>query len=427
MSTSVPGCPHNVNDVDLFDGATQEDWYPTYDLLRTEAPVWQMPGTTTYVLTRFADVSHVLRRTDLFGRGSGASAPAGTIRRKMVDLYAERGWPRLMPLAVDPPVHRKYRELVDPFFSVQGAEVRRPMITGLVNQLLDGLTPTGRCEYVREFALPLPVQVITIMLGFRLDDIPQLKTWSEAWVLPFRGGLSDDEELYVAEQGIAFQHHIHATIAEKRADPDDSVISFLANEARFDGQRALTDAEIIGMADHLYIGGNETTTFALTSGLWLLLSRPDVHAQLLADRSKIRNFVEEALRMESPTMGLNRLVLADTSIAGVAIPKGATVHLRYAAANRDPDVFTCPADLDIERANANRHVAFAVGETHCPGAGLSRLEQNIALDLVLDRLPKLRFTPERNDFTHHRNFTLRAMKELWIDYDSATASAAAAV
>ena len=99
------------------------------------------------------------------------------------------------------------------------------------------------------------------------------------------------------------------------------------------------------------------------------------------------------------------------------IPKGAALHLRYAAANRDPRVFECPAHLDLDRANSNRHVAFAVGETHCPGAGLSRLEQNIALAALLDRLPNLRFSPDRNDFSHHQNFTLRAMKELWLDWD----------
>ena len=416
------GRPRTLDEVDLFDPATQEDWYPTYDLLREEAPVWRMPGSDTYVLTRYEDVNHVLRRTDTFLRGADERTPGRGMSSRTAAIYAERGWPRMTPLALDPPVHRRYREIADPFFSVQGAERQRDLITGIVDELLDGIGHRGepfshQMEYVADFAIPLPVRVITTMMGFRTEDIPQLKEWSEAWVLPFRGRLSEEEEIYAGEKGVEFQHHIHATIQAKREQPDDSVISFFANDARFEGERPLTDAEIIGMADHLYIGGNETTTFALTSGLWLLLSDPQIHAAVLADRQRIRNFVEEVLRLESPTMGMVRHTARDTEIAGVPIPKGSSVHLRYAAVNCDPRVFDRPAQLDVERTNANRHMAFSIGETHCPGAGLSRLEQNIALERILDRLASLRLTPGRNDFTHHPNVTLRAMKQLWVSFD----------
>ena len=415
--TAVPGRPRTVDEVDLFDPATQEDWYPTYDLLREEAPIWRMPGTDTYVLTRYEDIQQVLRRTDTFRRGADERTPGRGMSTRTAAIYADQGWPRAAPLAVDPPVHRRYRELVDPFFSVQGAERQRRLVTGVVDALLDDLAGCTEMEYVVDVAIPLPVRVITTMMGFELADIPQLKVWSEAWVLPFRGRLTEDEEVYAGEQGVAFQHHIHATIQAKRAQPDDSVISFLANEARFEGTRALTDAEIINMADHLYIGGNETTTFALTSGLWLLLTHPDVHATLLADRSRVRDFVEEVLRLESPTMGMVRHTAHDTELGGVPIPKGSSIHLRYAAANRDQRVFPEPARLDLDRANASRHLAFSIGETHCPGAGLSRLEQCIAMERLLIRLPGLRLLPGRNDFTHHPNVTLRAMKELWVGFD----------
>ncbi|CAN5687779.1 MAG: cytochrome P450 [Ilumatobacteraceae bacterium] len=416
-TTAPPGHPQTVDDVDLFDPATQEDWYPTYDLLREQAPIWRMPGTDTYVLTRYEDVNHVLRRTETFLRGADERTPGRGMSARTAAIYAEQGWPRMAPLAVDPPVHRRYREIADPFFSVQGAEQQRALITGIVDELLDGVAGRGEMEYVVDVAIPLPVRVITTMMGFRTEDIPQLKVWSEAWVLPFRGQLTEEEEVYAGKKGVEFQHHIHDTVRGKREHPDDSVISFFANDARFKGERPLTDAEIIGMADHLYIGGNETTTFALTSGLWLLLADPDVHAAVLADRSRIRNFVEEVLRLESPTMGMVRHTAKDTEIAGVPIPKGSSIHLRYAAANRDPRMFERPAELDLERRNASKHMAFSIGETHCPGAGLSRLEQNIALERILDRLPNLHLARGRNDFTHHPNVTLRAMKQLWVEFD----------
>jgi cytochrome P450 len=408
------GHPSSVDEVDLFDPATQEDWYPTYDLLREEAPVWRMPGTDTYVLTRYDDINQVLRRTDVFRRGADERTPGRGMSARTADIYATKGWPRVAPLAVDPPVHRRYRELVDGFFSAAGAEARRGLIESTIEDLLDGLAGRAELEYVADFAMPLPVRVITTMMGFDVADIPRLKIWSEAWVLPFRGKLSEDEEVYAGEQGVAFQHHIHATIQAKRDAPDSSVISYLANEARFAGERPLTDAEIIGMTDHLYIGGNETTTFALTSGLWLLLTHPEVEAALREDRSRIRAFVDEVLRLESPTMGMVRHTVADTEIGGVAIPEGASIHLRYAAANRDPRMFPEPTLLDLDRINTARHLAFSGGETMCPGAGLSRLEQCIAIERMLDRYPRLRLSPGRNDFRHHPNVTLRAMRELWV-------------
>ncbi len=414
---ATPGHPATVDEVDFFDPGTQEDWYPTYDLLREEAPVWQMPGTNTYVLTRFEHIQTVLRRTDIFMRGASESTPSSGAASVTKQIYDEKGWPRKSVLGSNPPQHRKYREIADPFFNVLGAEKRRDLITGIVNDLLDAVVDKGECEFIRDFAMPLPVRVITIMMGFKVEDIANLKVWSEAWVLPFRGGLTEDEQIYAGEKGVEFQRHIYETMQEKRANSDDSVISYFANEARFEG-RPLTDAEIINMSDHLYIGGNETTTFALSSSLWLMLSNPEVYAAVLADRTKVKNFVEEGLRCESPTMGMVRNAIVDTKIGGVPIPKGSSIHLRYAAANRDPAIFECPAEFRVDRPNATRHTAFSVGETHCTGAGLSRLEQNIAFAALVERLPNLRLTPGRNDFTHHPNVTLRALKELWISWDA---------
>jgi cytochrome P450 len=113
-----------------------------------------------------------------------------------------------------------------------------------------------------------------------------------------------------------------------------------------------------------------------------------------------------------------RNAAVDTEIGGVKIPKGASLHLRYAAGNRDGAMFECPAKFDIDRKNAPRHMAFSLLETHCTGAGLSRLEQNIAFTAMFDRLRNLRFMPDRNDFTHHPNVTLRAMKELWVEWEN---------
>ena len=234
-------------------------------------------------------------------------------------------------------------------------------------------------------------------------------------VLNVIGPLSVEQEFWVAEQIVEFQHYIYATIEQKRQQPGDDVISGLIN-ATYNDERPLSDHEIITIVDHLYIGGNETTTFAITSALWILLRQPDLYARVRDDRSLVEQFIEEALRLESPTQGLYRVVATDTEINGVAIAKGATVHIRYAAANRDERMFPEPDEVDLERKNSKRHMAFSLGEHHCPGSGLSRLEQSLALNAILDRLPNLRLTPNKNDFSHMPGFVLRALNELHLEW-----------
>ncbi|MGI9623804.1 MAG: cytochrome P450 [Acidimicrobiales bacterium] len=412
------GKPETIADVDVFAPATIENWYPTYELLQDECPVYHVPDTRTFFLSRYEEIYHVLRRTDLFLRGSGESRPL-LKDNEAREYYAEHGWPKRLPLAVDPPEHRRYRDMVDHFFSVAGAETRRDLITATVNELIDGFIEHGEVEYMSAFAVPLPVRVITTMMGFPLDDIPRLKKWSEAWVAPFSGQLDVTEEREVARLSVEFQHYIAAQVAEKRANPKDDVVSYVATTPVKlpGGTRLLTDGEIINIIDHLYIGGNETTTFALTSGLWLLVQSPDIQDELRADPSKARAWVDEVLRLESPTQGMDRHTARDTELCGVKIPEGSHVHIRYAAANRDPNQFGCPVDIDLERENGHRHLAFSIGETHCPGAGLSRLEQTIATQAIMERLENLAFAPERNSFQHHVNFTLRAFKALHITFD----------
>ena len=122
--------------------------------------------------------------------------------------------------------------------------------------------------------------------------------------------------------------------------------------------RMLTDTEIINIIDHLYIGGNETTTFALTSGLWMLIENPDIQRHLADNPHKITTFVEEVLRLESPTQGMDRHTIADVELNGIAIPKGSHIHMRYAAANRDANQFECPADIDLDRKAINVRMVF---------------------------------------------------------------------
>ncbi len=403
-----------IDQVDLFSPETQEDWYPSYHTILDEAPVYSVPGTEMYLISKFEDIAWIVRNPARFPHVVGSSV-ALLLSDEAKAYHHEHGYPRLQPLGTNPPEHRRYRELVDPFFSPAGATRQRAMITEIVNELVDDLLTKGEVDFVQQFAVPLPVRVITRMLGFPLEDIPRLRVWSNAWVMPFKVGLTDEEQMYVAEKGVEFQKYIEGFVEERRAKPQDDVISHLT-KVRFAGERPLRNEEIIGIIDHLYIGGNETTTFALTSALWLLARQPDVWERLKADRTRIRFFVEEVLRLESPTQGLFRMTAQDEELRGVKIPAGSQLHLRFAAANRDADEFPSPDDMNLERPNAAKHVAFSQGEHMCPGAGLSRLEQNISWQTLVERAEGFELPPAKNDFKHLPGFVLRGIEELHVTF-----------
>lgn len=413
----TPGNPTTLDEVDVFSPATIENWYPTYELLQREAPVYHVPGTRTFFVTSYDDIHTVLRDTERFKRGDGGARPL--LRDEQArDYYAEHGWPKRLPLAVEPPEHRRYRDMVDDFFSVLGAEKQREMITRIANELIDEWIDSGEVEFMGAFADPLPSRVICTMMGLPYSDLPQLKQWSAAWVAPFSLQLDAEQEREAVRQMVEFQHYLAGHIEDRRQNPREDVISHLVHTpVQLPTEtRPLTTGEIINMIDHLFIGGNETTTFALTSGMWLLIQNPAIQEDLRNDPNKARIWVDEVLRLESPTQGMDRHAAYDTELGGVPIPQGSHIHIRYAAANRDEKQFACPAQIDLERPNGHRHLAFSIGETHCPGAGLSRLEQTIAWQLLMQRVENLAFVPGANQFAHHVNFTLRAFKDLHITF-----------
>lgn len=400
--------------VDLYSETTQEDWYPTYQYLRDEAPVYRIPGTDDYVISRYDDIMHVLRHQRVFPTGaSKRRSPAAQ------QVYDRGGWERMTPLGTNPPIHRHYRNLVDPLLTGAALERWRPFILESIHELIATFSADGRVEWISQFSSRLPARVITAMLGLPMDDLEQLRAWGAAWVLPFIRKLAPDEDVWIAEQVVEFYDYLQGVIEEKRANPADDIISSLAG-ARLGGERPLTDQEIITIVDHLFIGGNETTTFAMASGLWILLREPGLFERLAADRSRIRAFIEETLRIESPTQGLWRAVAEDTTVAGVRIPAGSTVHLRYGCANRDERIFACPAEVDLDRPNSGRHMAFSLGEHQCPGADLTRLEQRLTLEVVFDRLTGLRLAEGRNDYLHVPMFTMRSLRELHLEFDPET-------
>ena len=238
------------------------------------------------------------------------------------------------------------------------------------------------------------------VLGFPRSDLPQLEEWGAAMVLPFvhgRGHRNLLPRAQLAEQGealAAFGEYVKERIAERRREPRDDMISFLAQTTYRALGRKLHDPEIAGVVYAMVLGGLETTQYALEQEAQLLCDDAALFATLRADRSKLRAFVEEALRLRSPTQGLStRVTTRDEVFQGVPVPAGSLLHLRWGAGNVDPEEYERPREVDLERKRVAGHLAFSQGPRTCPGAGLSRLEQNIAWDRLLDRIRRLEVAP----------------------------------
>ena len=203
-----------------------------------------------------------------------------------------------------------------------------------------------------------------------------------------------------------FKEYVQQQVEEKRRNPKDDMISFLTQVTYSPLNRKLTDLEVNGVVYAMIIGGLETTQYALEEQAQLICEHPGLFEKLKNDRSLIRQFTEEGMRMRSPTQGLStRRTSQDEVLQGVKIPAGSVLHLRYGAANVDHDEFECPYELRLDRKAVTRHLTFSAGPRVCPGAGISRIEQQTAWNLLFDRLDGIEYA-EGNDFRHQPGIML---------------------
>jgi cytochrome P450 len=406
-----------VDEKSLLDPEVQEDPYEYYRALREQAPVYRMPDTGAYVLSRYRDVVWAMSHPELYSIDLLGKAGFSMFRHpEAAELLAREGHARNTKLSTDPPEHKGYRAIVNRSFTAGRVNASAPFVRGVVDELLDALAGSDGCEFIRDFASPLPIRVIADRLGLPAEDVPRLKLWSDAWVEPLGYGCSKERELEIAWLGVELQRYLAEKFEEKRRQPGEDILSDLVQGRLPDG-RALSEEEAMGLAEHITVGGHETVTSALAAGLLLLIQHPEVERELRADPSLVRNFVEESLRLESPSQGFFRYALQDSELHGVSIPKGSMVHLRFAAANRDPEQFPDPDRLDLHRPNPGAHLAFGQGEHHCLGAPLARLELGTAFRAILERFESLRLAPGHGPPRHLPGLSLRSLRELHVRLD----------
>jgi cytochrome P450 len=381
------------SDASFLDPTVQQSPYAYYAVLREQAPIYFMPEIDAYVVTRYRDVQHVLAHPEIWANDLLGKAGFSMFRHpEAAALLAREGFPRNTKLQTDPPEHRSFRQLVSASFTASRVRASEPLLRAIAARLADALRDARACELIERFAAPLPVHVIADRMGLPAEDVPRIKAWSDAWVEPLGFTLSRERELAVAREGLALQRYLAAHMAERELRPREDILSDLVHGVGADGER-LSPADRMGIAEHLLVGGHETATSAIASGVLLLARDPALQALLRREPARLRNFVEETLRLESPSQGFFRFAEREGEVAGVRIPRGSMLHVRFAAANRDPDVFANPDALDLQRPYAGAHMAFGQGEHHCIGAPLARLELRLAFAALLERLDDIALAP----------------------------------
>jgi cytochrome P450 len=415
-------CPMSLDDVDLFAPGAQEYWYEAYDILHQESPVHRIPGegyapgTDGFILTKYEDIARVVRDPVRFppSLSLGLQDMAAAKERGETPPFMNAMMESMLTLRPNIELWRSHRqELTDPWVG-PGAVRHQDMIRAAAHEMIDNWIDREdrTVDFVAEFARPLPQLVLANILGFPREDIPQLAEWGTAQVQAFvygkghRNILEPDEMVVQFKKLDGFKEYVADQVQDKRKNPKEDMISFLCDVEYEALGRKLTDTEINGVVYAMVIGGLETTQYALEEQAQLLCEHPGMFTELKEDRSKIRTFTEEGMRLRSPTQGLStRTTSQDEEFQGVKVPKGSLLHMRWAAGNIDPDEWECPYDIQLDRKAVGRHLTFSQGPRVCPGAGISRQEQTIGWDVLLDRLDGIEYA-ENNTFEHQPGIML---------------------
>ena len=408
-----------LSEVNFFDSQISECPYGAYKVLREEAPVWKDPISGIYVITRYDDIKDVLIDTETFRNERKFRARTNTRSEVIRNLYEEKGWVPAPTLAGrDDPEHKEMKALFAHAFRPQKIKQLDPFVENLAIRLFDDFLPKGECDWVKEFAIPLPLIVIGHQMGVPEADIWQIKAWTDAWVQRLGMMQTDEEAIWSTEMEIEAQHYFQPIFERLRKVPDDTLLSDLVNTEIPEWGRTLTDEELHAemMAD-TFVGGSETSTNAIAAGVMLLIEQHDQWELLKSNPDKyLPILIEEVLRLEGPVQGLFREAASDVTLHGVKIAKGSTINIRYASANLDSSIFDRPSKLDLERSNSRQHLAFGFGVHYCMGAPLARRELFFSFKTLVDRVDQMWFIEGKNDFLHHPNFCLRALRELHIGF-----------
>lgn len=367
----------------LASPAFIEDKFEWLNRIREERPVHQarISVLRVYTVARYDDCASILKDPRVFRNRTTATGG----RRSPFPIPASLKPMTESMIQEDDPNHRRLRELVRRAFRPQAIDDLEAGIQRHADELLDGLVRESTFDLQSRYALPIPVRMISRMMGVSAEDMPKFQ---EAMAVVTRGfsGWRVLRTLFLDLPGtVGF---VRELVRNKRATPGDDILTELI-QAEDSGDR-LTEDELVGMVFLLIVAGFETTVHLITNGVLTLLQHPEQLERLRADPGLIDSAVEEILRHRGPIQSTKPgYAKEDIALHGITIPKGKPIMPLLAAANHDPRVFENPEDFDIGRA-PNRHLGFGHGVHFCLGAHLARAETRVALKTLIERATNLR-------------------------------------
>lgn len=396
---------------DFFrDKHIADDPYPYLDAAREQCPVLREPHHDVVMVTGYDEAVSVLSDAATFSSCISVTGPfpgfpvpldgddvSAAIEAHRDELPMNDQLPTF-----DPPKHTDHRALLMRLITPKRLKANESAMWDIFDGLLDGYLARGGGEFIGEVAGPFALLVIADLLGVPESDHQD-----------FTAALTSHDEVGIGSTGDAVLEHspleylydrFTTYITDRRHGPRDDVLTGLATATFPDG--SLPEViDVVRIAANLFSAGQETSVRLMSSALMLLGERPELQDTMRADPSKIGNFIEEALRIESPIKGDFRLTRVPTEIGGVPVPAGTTVMVLNGAANRDPRQFEEPATFDPARPNARRHIAFGRGVHSCPGAPLARAEAKVCIERLLQRTTGVHISEQHHGPAGARRFT----------------------
>lgn len=338
-----------------------------------ERGVHYAPEVDAYVVARHDDVVAVLRDTRRFSSANTVGNPPARPEDDAEGL-------RPLLLLSDDPVHARRRSIVNRMFTPSRVAAWEPRVREVCGRYLSAMRGKDDVDLVRDLAAPLPIRVISMLLGVPQRDVDSFRAWSEKITAGLGGHGGDRVERERVQQD--FAEYISVQLDERAGGRDGTDVLASIAAAERDGE--LSRRECVRFVIELIIAGNITTTHHLSSSMAILARDPRLRDQLRADRDLVPRFVDESLRLASPIQGFYRLATEDTIVGGVGIPAGSRLLVFYGSANRDPDAWPeCP-HLELDRPNGSAHLAFGRGPHVCLGSALARLEGRVVVEMLLD-------------------------------------------
>jgi len=398
-----------------FDGTQLADPYPVYARARREEPVFFSQVLRMWYVTRYDDIVSVMRDPVRFSSADSVDAPQDRTPETLRAI-AESWLSHNSLTNNDPPSHTVVRRVVTQAFGQRSRADLERRVRAIAGDLIDGFAADGRAEFVSQFGFPLPLRVILNLLGAPEEDQALLKRWSDDWIALVLSPLSPLEQVETVARLMECGRYWTDLIEARRAQPRDDLLSDMVAAAAQEPE-PIPVPQLVNACATLTLAGHETTANLLGNCLRQLLSLPEQWRLIHADPANIPRAVEETLRADTSVHALMRTTTEPVELGGVALPKGARLALLFASANHDEGYFSDPARFDLRRETSKAHLAFGHGIHFCVGAPLARLEGQVALELLNNRLAGLRLAGGQ-EFAWVVNPIHRGLRQLHIEWDA---------